>query len=159
VDTYLREKCVQTLLNKRVLNARQKNKVFVLEIGDTTVEHIVKADAVILASGRFLGGGLIADRTRIREAIFDLPVYQPKNRQIWHSQTFFDARGHAINRAGLEINDKFQPLLGNGHRAFETLFAAGSILAHQDWMRMKCGAGLAIATAYAAVKSFLRNPV
>jgi glycerol-3-phosphate dehydrogenase subunit B len=32
------------------------------------------------------------------------------------------------------------------------LFAAGSILAHQDWMRMKCGSGLAIATAYAAVE-------
>jgi hypothetical protein len=33
------------------------------------------------------------------------------------------------------------------------LFAAGSILAHQDWMRMKCGSGLALSTAYAAVNS------
>ena len=38
--------------------------------------------------------------------------------------------------------------------AFENLFAAGSILAHPDWMRQKCGAGLAIATAYGAVKAF-----
>jgi glycerol-3-phosphate dehydrogenase subunit B len=29
------------------------------------------------------------------------------------------------------------------------------VLAHQDWMRMKCGAGLAIATAYGAVQSFI----
>ena len=35
-------------------------------------------------------------------------------------------------------------------------FAAGSILAHQDWMRMKCGSGLALATGFAAVQSFVR---
>jgi glycerol-3-phosphate dehydrogenase subunit B len=28
-------------------------------------------------------------------------------------------------------------------------------LAHQDWMRMKCGSGLAIATAYGAVNALL----
>ena len=31
------------------------------------------------------------------------------------------------------------------------LFAAGSLLAHQDWMRQRYGAGVAIATAYKAV--------
>jgi glycerol-3-phosphate dehydrogenase subunit B len=36
------------------------------------------------------------------------------------------------------------------------LFAIGSILAHQDWIRMKCGSGLAIATAYGAVKALLK---
>jgi len=45
----------------------------------------------------------------------------------------------------------------SGQPAFENLFAAGSILAHQDWMRQKCGAGLAIATAYSAVKAFGKN--
>ena len=50
--------------------------------------------------------------------------------------------------------------LGRSHRsdrpAFKLLFVAGSILAHQDWMRMKCGSGLAIATAYGAVNAFLK---
>jgi len=49
--------------------------------------------------------------------------------------------------------------LGRSHRsgrpAFKLLFAAGSILAHQDWMRMKCGSGLALATGFAAVQSFV----
>ena len=31
--------------------------------------------------------------------------------------------------------------------------AAGAILAHQDWVRRKCGSGLAIATAYGAVRA------
>jgi len=153
MDAYLREIGVRTLFPKKVLNVQHDNKVFLLGIGDTTVEHTVRANAVILASGRFLGGGLIAERKQIREAIFDLPVFQPGNRELWHNQNFFDPRGHAINLAGLEIDDHFRPLLKNGLPAFNNLFAAGSILAHQDWMRMKSGAGLAIATAYASVES------
>ena len=47
-----------------------------------------------------------------------------------------------------------RPLDADGHPAFENLYAAGIILAHQDWTRMKCGSGLSVATAYGAVKSF-----
>jgi glycerol-3-phosphate dehydrogenase subunit B len=32
------------------------------------------------------------------------------------------------------------------------LFAAGILLAHQDWIRGRCGAGVAIASAYKAVE-------
>jgi anaerobic glycerol-3-phosphate dehydrogenase len=42
----------------------------------------------------------------------------------------------------------------HGRPRFEKLFAAGIILAHQDWSRMKCGSGLTVATAYGAIKSF-----
>jgi glycerol-3-phosphate dehydrogenase subunit B len=128
----------------------------VLGIGNKTTEYIVRTKGIILASGRFWGRGLYADRQRIRESIFDLPVYQPRDRNGWHRENFLDSQGHPANRAGLEIDDSFRPLDRSGRPAFETLFAAGSILAHQDWMRMKCGSGLAIATAYAAVNAFLR---
>ncbi|MBT8364400.1 MAG: hypothetical protein KJP23_06805 [Deltaproteobacteria bacterium] len=39
---------------------------------------------------------------------------------------------------------------------FKFIFAAGSFLAHNDWKRMKCGAGVAIAGALGAVKSLMR---
>jgi glycerol-3-phosphate dehydrogenase subunit B len=116
----------------------------------------VQSRGVVLASGRFIGGGLHADRKRIRETIFDLPVCQPTDRTKWHRRDFLDPRGHPINEAGLETDDDFRPLNGSGRPAFKTLFAAGSILAHQDWIRTKCGAGLAIATAYGAINSFLK---
>jgi glycerol-3-phosphate dehydrogenase subunit B len=61
-----------------------------------------------------------------------------------------------VNKAGLLIDNQFRPLRENGDLAFENLFVAGSILAHQDWVRMKCGAGLAVATAWGAVDSFIR---
>jgi glycerol-3-phosphate dehydrogenase subunit B len=99
-----------------------------------------------------MGGGLHADRRGVRETLFDLPVHQPEGRGAWHRHDFFDPQGHPVNRAGLEIDDRFRPLTVSGRPAHAHLFAAGSILAHQDWIRMKCGAGLAIATAYGAVQ-------
>ena len=152
----LRLKGVQYFSLTRALKVRQKaDGHFEIQIGRDDVEHIVESRGVILASGRFIGGGLHADRTRIRETIFDLPVYQPDRRRDWHRRDFLDSRGHLINQTGLEIDDTFRPLDDSGGAAFETLFAAGSILAHNDWKRLKCGAGLAIATAYGAVNSFI----
>jgi glycerol-3-phosphate dehydrogenase subunit B len=123
-------------------------------VGRGPLKKWIRAEGVILATGRFWAHGLRADRDRIRETLFDLPVYQPKKRDEWHQEDFLDLRGHPANRAGLTIDNQFRPLNRAGKPAFEKLFAAGSILAHQDWMRMKCGSGLAISSAYAAVKAF-----
>ena len=153
----LRLKGVQYFSLTRALKVRQKaDGHFEIQIGRDDVEHIVDSRGVILASGRFIGGGLHADRTRIHETIFNLPVYQPDSRADWHHRDFLDSRGHLINQAGLEIDDAFRPLDDSGGPAFETLFAAGSILAHNDWKRLKCGAGLAIATAFGAVNALIR---
>jgi glycerol-3-phosphate dehydrogenase subunit B len=111
---------------------------------------------VILASGRFLGRGLRAERTRIIETVFGLPVYQASDRASWHREELLDPKGHPIHRAGVEIDDCFRPLADHGGPAYDRLFAAGSILAHQDWIREKCGSGLAVASARAAVTACLK---
>jgi glycerol-3-phosphate dehydrogenase subunit B len=126
---------------------------FRLYIGRSDREEVIEARAVILATGRFMGGGLRADRSAVSEPLFNLPVYQPEGRELWHREDFFDPRGHAVNRAGLAVDADFRPLDASGRPAHPRLFAAGSILAHQDWMRMKCGSGLALSTAWAAVES------
>jgi glycerol-3-phosphate dehydrogenase subunit B len=151
------DKGVRLLSQEQVLKVHHgTDGCFTLDVGQETTERTIRARGVILASGRFLGKGLHADRERIRETIFDLPVTQPADRTLWHRKDFLDPRGHPINRAGLEIDDSFRPLDSSGRPAFKWLFAAGSILAHQDWMRMKCGSGLALATGFAAVQSFVR---
>jgi hypothetical protein len=55
----------------------------------------------------------------------------------------------------VEVNDMLRPLGRDGEVASENLFVAGSLLAYQDWMRMKCGAGLAISTACRVGQSFI----
>jgi len=153
----LRTKGVRYFSQNRVVSVRAKgDQFFELDIGRNTTEDTVQCRGIILASGRFIGGGLYADRLRIKETIFDLPVHQPDNRAAWHRRDLLDPRGHPVNRAGLEIDDTFRPLNSSHQPAYRTLFAAGSILAHNDWKRLKCGASLAVASAFGAVKSFVR---
>ncbi|MBU1566429.1 MAG: glycerol-3-phosphate dehydrogenase subunit GlpB [Proteobacteria bacterium] len=111
----------------------------------------IQAQTVILATGRFLSGGLEAHPDGIREHLLDLPVTQPADRTHWYHDRYTDPRGHAIHRAGIEIDDTFRPLRLDGRPYSDRLFAAGIIIAHQDWIRGRSGAGIAIATAFRAV--------
>ena len=151
----LREKRSHYFAQTRVLDVTcEKDNYFKIVVGHKKPSRTILSKGIIIATGRFIGGGLSSDRKHIHETIFDLPVHQPETRVQWHREDFLDPQGHPINQAGLEVDDHFRPLAANKEPAFQTLFAAGSILAHSDWKRMKCGSGLAIATAYAAVKAF-----
>lgn len=123
-----------------------------LELRSAAGTERVTARAVVLATGRFSGRGLVADRERVREAILDLPVAQPASRESWHQREFLAASGHPVNRAGLRVDAAWRPLDAEGKPAWRRLYAVGSILAGQDWMRSKCGSGLAVATAWAATQ-------
>lgn len=113
----------------------------------------VSASATLLATGRFLSGGLFADQSGVCETLLGLPVTQPQGRENWYRRDYLDPRGHQLNRAGIEVDASFRPLGADGQPVNSRLFAAGAVLAHQDWVRQRCGAGIAIAAAYGAVKA------
>ena len=144
---------VRTLSQKMVQTATVGGDgVIQFAVGRGAGQTTVFARSVILASGRFFGKGLRADRGRVTEPVFNIPIDQPESRDGWHEEQFFDAKGHPVNMAGVEVDKRLRPLGAGGEVIHENLHAAGAILAHHDWMRMKCGAGLAIATAFKAVK-------
>lgn len=128
-----------------------------LGIGWDSPRETVLAGAVVLATGRFMGGGLVADRSGIRETLFGLWVSQPENRLDWAGDEFFKPRGHPVSRAGLQTDSEMRPVDRSGRLARADLYAAGTILAHNDWARNKCGAGVSISTAYKAVNSLVNN--
>jgi glycerol-3-phosphate dehydrogenase subunit B len=127
-----------------------------LALSDSYGPIRIHAQAVILATGRLLSGGLEAHPAGIREHLLDLPVTQPAVRADWYRDRYTDPRGHPIHRAGIEVDGSFRPLTREGRRYDERLFAAGVILAHQDWIRSRSGAGIAIATAFKAVTEAVR---
>lgn len=148
---------VRTLSQAIVTDAEMDEGGFRFVVGRGGGRTEVRSKSAILATGRFFGKGLVADRHVIREAIFDLPVVQPESRDLWHREDFFQSQGHAVNGAGLEVDESFRPLGEHGRSVHDRLFAAGAILAHQDWMRMKCGAGLAITSAWHAVQRLVQG--
>ena len=113
----------------------------------------VRTQNVLLATGRFLSGGLGSDRDRVFETLIGLPLSQPDSRDGWFRDDYLDPEGHALNRAGVPVDESFRPVGPDGAPVDTRLFAAGSILAGQDWVRSRSGAGLAIATAWGAVNA------
>jgi len=124
-----------------------------LELSDNYGPITISAKTVLLASGRFLSGGLEAHFDRLSEPLLNLPVFQPPSRENWYHEEYLDSRGHEIHTAGIETDPLFRPLGRDRNIYDKRLFAAGIILAHQDWIRQRCGAGLAIATSYKAVEA------
>lgn len=124
---------------------------FRFRLGPDSAAASIRSRAAVLATGRFFGKGLVAERTGIREPLFNLPVHQPADRDLWHHKDFLHPAGHLINRAGLQVDAHFRPVDRHGAVVHPALFACGAVLAHQDWIRQKCGSGLAIVSAYGAI--------
>lgn len=124
-----------------------------LALADVAGPIRIRAEAVLLATGRFLSGGLDAQPQGIREPLLDLPVAQPAARDDWYREHYTDPRGHPVSRAGVEVDAEGRPLGRDGRAFHPRLFAAGTLLAHQDWVRSRSGAGIAIATAWRAVQA------
>lgn len=145
------------LNNSKIESHEFKNHHFILTAETENLIAQITTRGVILASGRFPGGGLHAKRERITETVFNLPVRQPEKRNQWYHLNFFNPEGHAINQAGLETDDTFRPVNQNNTPMFNTLYAVGSLLAHNDWVRLKSGSGVSCVTAYTAVNDFYNS--
>jgi len=116
-----------------------------------------RADQFILATGRFLGGGLWAEMDRIIEPVFDIPVFQPGERGQWFGERFFDPEAHPIHRAGVVTDADLRPVDPEGRILLANVRAAGSILAHHQAIEEKSREGIDIATGFLAAKRALAS--
>ncbi|MFB0563971.1 MAG: anaerobic glycerol-3-phosphate dehydrogenase subunit GlpB [Candidatus Lokiarchaeia archaeon] len=137
------------------VNCDKTVKSLKVEIGRKITE--IEADAYILASGSFLGGGLKEDCDFIKESIFNLPVYSGDGSSLEEvylesllSRDVFPKDGHKLFSSGIIVNEKLQPLTDEGEPIYGNLYAAGSILSGYNYMAEKSGMGVAIATGYLA---------
>jgi len=124
-----------------------------------TGTDVVEPGAVILATGRFLGGGLVRDHVA-REVLFGLPVVTD-GRVI--GDTFVGDLAadhvdgdHAIFRAGLAIDGRSRPLDASGRPVADNVFAAGHIIGGYDPARDGGALGVAAWTARQAALQAVR---
>jgi glycerol-3-phosphate dehydrogenase subunit B len=139
-------------VSKASVNGKRCEKI---EVSHPPLTTSYSADRYILATGRFIGGGLGADEEKIFEPIFNLTVTQPASRESWFRNFFFSGLPHPIHRAGILTNSSFQPIDERGNLILENLWVAGSILAHHDYIDEKSREGIEIATGYTAAKCAL----
>lgn len=113
----------------------------------------VMAGAVVLATGKFIGGGVRRD-VRLREPIFDLPVWIggsiDEGRWLGDLTSGELRDGQPAFRAGVRVDAALRPLNADGRPRSELLFAAGAILGGNDAARDGAGLGLAWFTGWLA---------
>ena len=120
-----------------------------------TGPHVLPVEprAVVLAAGRFFGGGLVRDQ-EAQERLFGLPVVVdgvPLADQFIGGFTNDVVDGaHAIFRAGLAVDAQLRPVSPRGHVDIENVFAAGSVLEGYDPARDGTAAGVAALTGLLA---------
>ena len=112
--------------------------------------HAIRAGAVVLATGRFVGGG-VERRGAFREPIFDLPI-AVGGGEAWigalTDPSF--AAGQAAFAAGVRVDAALRPIDRDGRPRARNLFACGSILAGNDPARDGAGLGLSWCTGWLA---------
>ncbi|MEK6608124.1 MAG: FAD-binding protein, partial [Myxococcota bacterium] len=119
--------------------------------GDAAVDG---CDATVLASGRFLGGGIVREAGRFREPLFDAPVCvdgAPDEGAWLGLHAGAHAVGpHAFLSAGVRVDERLRPLRADGTPVRDSLFAAGAVIGGWDAVAERCGMGTAIVTGFFA---------
>ncbi len=155
---WLIEKGVTFLMGNPVMRTIVKEKRCQgIEVLRPPVTTSFSSDRFVLATGRFMGGGLKADAERVFETTFNLPVCQPPSREGWFENRFFSDLPHTIHRAGVLASDSLQPVDERGNVILENVWIAGTLLAHHQCIDEKSREGIEIATGYTAAKCALGN--
>jgi glycerol-3-phosphate dehydrogenase subunit B len=150
---WLIQKGVTFLLGYSVSNAiLKRRRCEGIEVLHPPVINSYSADRYILATGRFISGGLKADDEKIFEPIFNLPLFQPESREGWFRNSFFSDPPHPICEAGILTDSSFRPLDERGDQILENVCVAGTILAHHHAIDEKSKEGIEISTGYIAAK-------
>ena len=152
LKAHLQTKGVRIFIGLTVLQpVIEARRIVGFALGDSMRSPVYRAKSFVLATGKFVGGGLDSDRKRIYETLLDLPVQAPTDRRNWFRHSLISAEGQPFNLFGVEVDKNLQPI-DQGKIVYENLFAAGGIIAHADSMSEKSGGGIAIATGYSAGK-------
>ena len=112
----------------------------------------VRPGAVVLASGRFIAGGVATGR-RAREALIGLPVASelgaPVEVDPVQAVRPDPGEAHPLMTCGLQVNERLQPLTDEGE-ALANVFAAGMVLGGFAARFCRSADGVALATGAAA---------
>jgi glycerol-3-phosphate dehydrogenase subunit B len=125
-------------------------RVEAVELEAATRGHLIRCEAVILATGGIAGGGLIANGDgTVVEPLLGLRVIAP-DQDAWLDREALDPSGHPIESAGVAVDDALRPLGADGRPSHANVRVAGALLAGQRALRERCGDGVAVASGWRA---------
>ncbi len=123
-----------------------------LVTGGYGANHEYNVDAVIVATGGAFSGGLVTQMGRMYEPIFGLEILVPADQQEWSHQYLFCGKPQPFAAYGVAVNENLQPVDPTGEVLLSNVQFIGRSLQGYDFCFEKSGNGVAITTAYHAVK-------
>lgn len=123
-----------------------------LVTGGYGANHEYNVDAVIVATGGAFSGGLVTQMGRMYEPIFGLEIPVPADQQEWSHQYLFCGKPQPFAAYGVAVNENLQPVDPTGEVLLSNVQFIGRSLQGYDFCFEKSGNGVAITTAYHAVK-------
>jgi glycerol-3-phosphate dehydrogenase subunit B len=129
--------------------------------GSSHTEERVEAEAILLASGRFLGGGLAEREGGVHETLLDLPLYDEAGVRVDGSAANRLVRAspdgpQRLFSSGVRTDSRLRPLGADGEPLFENLFAAGDLIGGFDPSTERTGLGAALLTGLRAASEIVR---
>jgi glycerol-3-phosphate dehydrogenase subunit B len=119
-----------------------------VERADGGRERLV-ARAVVLATGRFCGGGLVESGDRVRESLLDLPVYDDRGRRLDGEPARRSLRRRYADpqplfSGGIRVDGRLRPVGADGRPARANVLAAGELVGGFDPAICRTGLGFAL---------------
>ncbi len=138
-------------------------RVTAVEMEAATRTHLIRTEAIVLATGGISGGGLVAHRDgRLVEPLLGLHVDVPEHEH-WLVRDALDPAGHPIESAGISTDAGLRPLGLDGRVSHPNVLVAGALLTRQRGLRERCGDGVAVASGWRAANELAaeatRHPV
>jgi glycerol-3-phosphate dehydrogenase subunit B len=113
--------------------------------------YAVEPEIVVLATGKFIGGG-IEWTGRLREPIFDLPVFVDGRyaEGLCEADLLTDrfTSEQRIFSAGLKVDHNLRPLSPEGHVVYTNVMAAGGVLTGYNYLQDGGGLGIPLVTGH-----------
>ena len=162
LDTLLRDLCkhhgVDIMEQAEVTGARVENKCCLsLFTRANNRERAYRAGSFIIATRGILGEGFRTSPHRAWEAIFNLDLPMNPTSPGWSHPQFFSSPTHGFSLLGPNVDRFLRPLGPDGTPVCSNVFFIGKTLGGYDEAAEKSGNGVALATAFFAVRNICRN--
>ncbi len=115
------------------------------------------AKTFILATGKFIGGGIHGGERGLHESLFGLPVVDADRNLLVKEKpvhltniSAISPEGHTLFAAGVPYDHMLRPLDSSGIIFAENLFCAGGVLSGHNYPLEKSGLGVALLSGHAA---------
>lgn len=134
---------VEIYENAQIIEAETENGICksmtLSSTGRTTKQS---AKTYVMATGGIIGGGILLDQGKAREAVFGINIPMPENVDEWSEPEIFGS--HLLSRTGIKTDGNLQ------HSDLKNVYFAGKTLGGYDWAAEKSGHGVACATGWHA---------